>query len=65
MTALQQIKLNRFMHTNQFNISDTDMLLYYKAYTKIYCNWEHIVDQMNIDTLYSIYPHLKNIQKIY
>lgn len=63
MTVLQRIKMNRFIATNQFNIADSDMLVYYKAYTKIYANWEDIVDRMNISTLSSIYPRLKKCQK--
>lgn len=63
MTVLQRIKINRFIATNQFNIADSDMLVYYKAYTKIYANWEDIVDRMNISTLYSIYPRLKKYPK--
>lgn len=63
MTILQRIKMNRFIATNQFNITDTDMLVYYKAYTKIYTNWEDIVDRMNLTTLYSVYPCLKKNSK--
>lgn len=63
MTTLQRIKMNRFISTNQFNITDTDMLLYYKAYTKIYVNWEYIVDKMNLDTLSCVYPSLKKHPK--
>lgn len=63
MTLLQRIKLNRFMLTNQFNIADTEMLVYYKAYTKIYLNWGDIVDKMNVTTLSSIYPRLKKYPK--
>lgn len=63
MTVLQRIKLNRFISTNQFNISDTDMLVYYKAYIKIYTNWEDIVDRMDLNTLSSIYPRLKKYPK--
>lgn len=63
MTVLQRIKLNRFISSNQFNIADRDMLVYYKAYTKIYTNWEDIVDRMDLNTLYSIYPRLKKYPK--
>ena len=63
MTVLQRIKLNRFISTNQFNIADRDMLVYYKAYVKIYTNWEDIVDRMNLTTLSSIYPSLKKCSK--
>lgn len=63
MTVLQRIKLNRLMSTNQFNIADRDMLVYYKAYTKIYTNWEDIVDRMDLNTLSSIYPRLKKYSK--
>lgn len=63
MTVLQRIKLNRFISTNQFNIADRDMLVYYKAYTKIYTYWEDIVDRMNLTTLSSIYPRLKKYPK--
>lgn len=63
LTTLQRFKLNRLIATNQFNISDTDMLVYYKAYIKIYTNWEDIVDRMNLNTLSSIYPSLKKYPK--
>lgn len=63
MTILERIKLNRFMSSNQFNIADRDMLVYYKAYTKIYVNWEDIVDSMDLNTLSSIYPRLKKYPK--
>lgn len=63
MTTLQRIKMNRFISTNQFNITDTDMLVYYKAYTKIYANWEDIVDHMNLTTLSCVYPRLKKYPK--
>lgn len=63
LTTLQRFKLNRLIATNQFNISDTDMLVYYKAYTKIYTNWEDIVDRMDLNTLSSIYPRLKKYPK--
>lgn len=63
MTILERIKLNRFISSNQFNIADRDMLVYYKAYTKIYTNWEDIVDRMDLNTLSSIYPRLKKYPK--
>lgn len=63
LTTLQRFKLNRLIATNQFNISDTDMLVYYNAYIKIYTNWEDIVDRMNLNTLSSIYPRLKKCPK--
>lgn len=63
MTILERIKLNRFISSNQFNIADRDMLVYYKAYTKIYTNWEDIVDRMDLNILSSIYPRLKKYQK--
>ena len=63
MTILERIKLNRFISTNQFNIADRAMLVYYKAYIKIYTNLEDIVDRMNLNTLSSIYPSLKKYPK--
>nr|DAL06092.1 MAG TPA: hypothetical protein [Caudoviricetes sp.] len=63
MTRCQRFKLNRLIETNRFNISDKDMLMYYKAYIKIYTNWEDIVDRMDVTTLSSIYPRLKKYPK--
>lgn len=63
MTQWQRFKLNRLIETNRFNIADKDMLMYYKAYFKIYTNWEDIVDRMDRDTLSSIYPRLKKYSK--
>lgn len=63
MTRCQRFKLNRLIETNRFNITDKDMLMYYKAYIKVYTNWEDIVDRMNVTTLSSIYPRLKKYPK--
>lgn len=63
MTQWQRFKLNRLIETNCFNIADKDMLVYYKAYIKIYTNWEDIVDRMNVTTLSSIYPRMKKYSK--
>lgn len=63
MTRCQRFKLNRLIETNRFNITDKDMLMYYKAYIKIYTNWEDIVDRMDVTTLSSIYPRLKKYPK--
>lgn len=63
MTHLQRYKLNKLIkHSHNFVSIDTQTLMYYKAYIKIYNSWEDIVDKMNPYTLSSVFP---NMQKLF
>ena len=61
MTIKQRYKLNKMIYFKNVKNIDSDTLLYYKAYIRIFNNWADIVDGMNKDTLYCVYPTMKKL----
>lgn len=61
MTLKQRYKLNKMIYATKYEYIDEETSMYYKAYIKIFNNWAHIVDGMNKDTLYSVYPTMKKL----
>ena len=61
MTIKQRYNLNKMIYNTKLVISDKETLLYYKAYIKIFNNWDDIVDGMNQDTLCCVYPSMRKL----
>lgn len=61
MTIKQRYNLNKMIYTTKYVKIDKETLLYYKSYIRIFNNWSDIVDGMNKDTLYCVYPTMRKL----
>ena len=61
MTIKQRYNLNKMIYTSKLVKIDKETLLYYKAYIRIFNNWTDIVDGMNKDILYCVYPDMRKL----
>lgn len=61
MTIKQRYNLNKLINMSKHVNYDYETLMYYKTYIRIFNNWSDIVDGMNKDTLYCVYPTMRKL----